>query len=345
MDLIIEDFNPDEADAQSFDVYTEYHNTLFKELYPRDPVPPKEYFQKQTRSKKIGEKLIRRIIYDKDRKICACNIILVRTTDNSDYEKNKSIANMFITSLEINEFQKFAEILLKDALKILEEYKDITTIETCTYRAREKQFWEMLSAKVLIVGAQNRLYLEDVNWELMNKWKQSGHKRAQKEKIELLSFDRCPEDIIYDYAKLYTTIMKLVPIGDFEWRPETITPKKIREEEQRRKTIGYKWHTMVTRESSGDLSGLTEIFYHESRPHQVEQELTGVTLKHRGRGLGKWLKAEMLLFIRDKYPDVQVIITGNADSNTPMLSINERMGFKKYLEEKCFGIKIKDIFS
>ena len=86
-------------------------------------------------------------------------------------------------------------------------------------------------------------------------------------------------------------------------------------------------HVMVTEEKNGDLSGLTEILYNENRPYIVYQELTGVRSKYRGRGLGKWLKTKMIEYIITAYPDAKIISTGNADSNKPMMSINERLGF------------------
>ncbi|MHA2365813.1 MAG: GNAT family N-acetyltransferase, partial [Candidatus Hodarchaeales archaeon] len=62
------------------------------------------------------------------------------------------------------------------------------------------------------------------------------------------------------------------------------------------------------------------------------QDLTGVKQEYRGRGLGKWLKSALLLRIRNEFPKVNIVTTGNATSNAPMLSINERLGFKKYKE-------------
>ena len=62
------------------------------------------------------------------------------------------------------------------------------------------------------------------------------------------------------------------------------------------------------------------------------QGLTGVRDVHRGRGLGKWLKAEMLLRVRRDFPEVRVVSTGNASSNEAMLSINERLGFRTHKE-------------
>ncbi|MDF1539544.1 MAG: hypothetical protein P1Q69_11650, partial [Candidatus Thorarchaeota archaeon] len=54
--------------------------------------------------------------------------------------------------------------------------------------------------------------------------------------------------------------------------------------------------------------------------------------KYRGSKKGKWLKAAMLLKIKQDYPDVQTISTVTATSNAPMLSINERLGFKVHRE-------------
>ena len=48
------------------------------------------------------------------------------------------------------------------------------------------------------------------------------------------------------------------------------------------------------------------------------------------RGLGKWLKAAMLLHVRNLYPKVEVVVTENAGSNAPMLAINTKIGFRQY---------------
>ncbi len=38
----------------------------------------------------------------------------------------------------------------------------------------------------------------------------------------------------------------------------------------------------------------------------------------------------MLDHVHRLYPDVQWVVTGNADSNAPMLAINTRLGFRQY---------------
>jgi mycothiol synthase len=64
----------------------------------------------------------------------------------------------------------------------------------------------------------------------------------------------------------------------------------------------------------------------------LEQQFTGVRPDARGRGLGKWIKAAMLLHMRELYPRAEWVVTENAHSNGPMLKINRTMGFKAYRE-------------
>jgi GNAT superfamily N-acetyltransferase len=78
-------------------------------------------------------------------------------------------------------------------------------------------------------------------------------------------------------------------------------------------------------------------------PQFIDQGFTGVRADARGRGLGKWLKAAMLLHVREIYPGLQTVITGNASSNGPMLAINKAMGFKQHRAGNEYQISLKKL--
>src|SRR5438309_1017355 len=84
------------------------------------------------------------------------------------------------------------------------------------------------------------------------------------------------------------------------------------------------------REPDGVISGMTDVTWAPYRRTLIEQQFTGVLPAARGRGIGKWIKAAMLLHVRELYPDAEWVVTGNAHSNAPMLKINRTMGFKAY---------------
>ena len=112
-----------------------------------------------------------------------------------------------------------------------------------------------------------------------------------------------------------------------------VTPESRRHDESMFKEKGYLWTTKITREENGSISGLTEIFYHPEIPNMVEQELTGVLPEYRDRGLGKWLKAAMVFYVKKTYPSIEYIQTGNANNNEVMNAINKRVGFKPVCDQ------------
>lgn len=193
-----------------------------------------------------------------------------------------------------------------------------------------KAFLKEIGAQTALSGVENRLKLDDVDWDMINIWAKEGPERSPNTELKLVY--SIPDDILEMYCKVYTETMNQQPFGDLDINDIVFTPELFRETEKRRAALGRKHVTFYTLESNGDISGLTEIEYRPERESMAEQLLTGVQEKYRGSGLGKWLKAVMLLKIKEEFPKVKIITTGNATTNSPMLSINDRLGFKPHKE-------------
>ncbi|MDH5401233.1 MAG: hypothetical protein OEZ01_00715 [Candidatus Heimdallarchaeota archaeon] len=170
----------------------------------------------------------------------------------------------------------------------------------------------------------NKSEIKELDWQMIDDWIEEGRKKAVG--VTLERYNEIPEDDIEEYARVYTEVENQAPDGSSG--RIAVTPEHIRIGEKRAKDIGTTITVIISREEDGVISGLTEIMYNPRESDKIQQELTGVLEKYRGRGLGKWLKAEMLVHIRSTYPDVTYISTGNAMENAPMLSINNRLGFK-----------------
>jgi RimJ/RimL family protein N-acetyltransferase len=122
-----------------------------------------------------------------------------------------------------------------------------------------------------------------------------------------------------------------------------VTPESRRLQEEQLKQQGLKWYTKITREKDGKISGLTEFLQIPEMPERIMQLLTGVKQEYRGRGLGKWLKSNMLLYIKDNFSETKYIQTDNAISNEPMISINDRMGFKLNIAQTMYKFDLAEL--
>lgn len=63
---------------------------------------------------------------------------------------------------------------------------------------------------------------------------------------------------------------------------------------------------------------------------------------HRGKGIGKWVKARMVERILREMPEARIIRTENPGSNAAMLAINVGMGFRPAWKEVLWQMPLAD---
>jgi len=342
----IEEFKPKESSKELLESYIDFSERIFIELYPDDdPSYERETIRQEILN--IFELLdyyFWILILEENSKqtvIGKCSFY-ISNKKNPNYEENKHTTWFQLFIDKQYRRQGWGTKLFQVMIKKIVELKEITIVQTYSLLDSGWRFCEKNGAVLALVGVYNRLKLADVDWQEMANWVKDGENLAQKDNCSLEIFDHIPDTIIDEFTKFFTDIANLVPLGELDdIRAETPESRRIREEQF--KKLGIKWITMITKENDGSISGITDIQYSQSKPYLIEQDVTGVLPKYRGRGLGKWLKAAMLFYIQDKFPKVTIINTGNADTNAPMLSINERMGYKKHLTEKCYKFQLQDL--
>ncbi len=203
-------------------------------------------------------------------------------------------------------------------------------------------------AFVLSLGAEkkqamhmNRLMISDVDRALMETWVAEGPTRA--EGYELIGWDGDVPDEHMDPFLAAVLVMNTAPRDDLEMNDFTLTPEEIRESEKVAAAAGYQqWQLIARRVSDGAWAGIHDIGWNPSEPDYVYVGATGVFPDHRGRALGKWLKAAMTLRVLDERPNVTEIRTGNADSNDAMLGINKEMGYKPFIDQAVWELSTAD---
>jgi GNAT superfamily N-acetyltransferase len=91
-----------------------------------------------------------------------------------------------------------------------------------------------------------------------------------------------------------------------------------------------RYSVAALREETGDVAALTQVYIDPGVPWWGQQGLTAVTRPHRGHRLGLLTKTAMLEWLAEAEPALERVITGNADSNSYMISVNETLGFELF---------------
>jgi mycothiol synthase len=184
----------------------------------------------------------------------------------------------------------------------------------------------------------NQLVIADVDRALLQRWCARAKERASGFELGMWDGPYPEEDI--DAIVALHDLLNQQPFGDLEVEDFTYSAENIRQDERSLLGRGYERWTLYAREKeTGKFAGYTEVLWNPNRPGLINQGMTGVFTEYRNRGLGRWLKAEMLERILRERPQVGFVRTGNADMNAPMMSINHELGFKPYIAESVWQIE------
>ena len=339
--IFIEQFDQDNLDESFWEKFHVFNEKSYKELFPNDNLPNRKFVVASILSGWPDYQIFRDIVYKNSlkREIIADSHYAINKEDSPGYENNKH--NSFFYILVDSRFRRqgLGSLLFKTTLEKVKE-KGCKFTETDTYFDSGNKFCKKFGGKIINKSSENRLHMEEVDWKLVNEWRDNGKKKAPM--IVLENYLIVPEKDIKEICELETILEKQMPtMDDKDKWTDIYTPEKKREIERMNQKRGYINYTIISREYNGIISGFTEIRYSRTdRPERINQGLTGVLEDYRGRGLGKWMKAEMLRYIENHIPDARFIVAGNADHNAPMNSINERLGYKPYYDETSFKFRL-----
>jgi GNAT superfamily N-acetyltransferase len=154
---------------------------------------------------------------------------------------------------------------------------------------------------------------------------------AAGDDYEIISWiGRTPEELVETMARIDSTILAEVPLGDLELEPETIDADLKRAKQDRTEAMGMKVvQTVARHRGTGKVVANTCVFIHDDGEFpDAYQGITIVDRDHRGHRLGLLLKLENLRLLRENFPHIRAIWTDNADVNAPMIGINVTLGYE-----------------
>jgi RimJ/RimL family protein N-acetyltransferase len=140
----------------------------------------------------------------------------------------------------------------------------------------------------------------------------------------------CPDEYVEAHCRLLSGFNAQVPLGDLALQDSEWTPGRLRAWEARNREIGRHSFSAGAVGADSPLVGTSEIRVDEDAPSHGTVGITLVAPDHRGHRLGFALKMAATDLALEHFPDLEHVETSNADSNTHMNAVNERLGYRPH---------------
>jgi len=328
------------ASEHEYECMSEFKNILNREYRPDDPpFPLEENVQGWKNIPQFVEYEAYLVWNETATKIIAqCDIAIYNTGDN------EHMADFSIEVLPEYRRKGIGREALRLLLPFAKEHQRRLLLSFSSDRIpAAAMFLERLGARKGLENRINQLDVTGLDRGLIQRWLEQSE--PMKSTFEVGLWDgRYPDDYIDAVATLFQDVAKDSPRDNLDMEDMKFTPEIMRQMEQGMFARGdRRWTLYLTDRANAKLAGLTEIMWNPNRKMIVNQGFTGVYPEYRNKGLGRWLKAEMMNKILHEQPEVKFVRTTNANSNAPMLKINVEMGFKPYIANTVWQLETEKV--
>jgi GNAT superfamily N-acetyltransferase len=136
-----------------------------------------------------------------------------------------------------------------------------------------------------------------------------------------------PDELLPAYAEA-KQVRRANPTGDMELRPSSYDTDRLRSSLECLNLRGLRPYIVVAiHERTGMVAGLTELVVPTQHPTRADQYDTIVVPAHNSYGLGRAIKARMLLELREREPQLREVQTWHATDRQELSQVNKELGF------------------
>ena len=136
-----------------------------------------------------------------------------------------------------------------------------------------------------------------------------------------------PAEILEGYCVLLNNILVDAPSGELEYEPGSETSDSLTARVASMADVGRTLYTNIAFDETGVPVAHSQLVVPEHDPGKVFQWDTLVHRGHRGHRLGIATKVRNLKVVQGLHPNRTTLHTWNAESNRPMIAVNDAMGF------------------
>jgi mycothiol synthase len=188
------------------------------------------------------------------------------------------------------------------------------------------RFIEAIGARKTLDLHHNVVRIADLDLEMLQRWQREGPDRAPGYSVMVVE-GMYPDDLLEGMAHLYLVLERDAPMPE-GWEPRNWTGGFVKSWLENFLNSVDAMTAIAVEDASGTPVGMSQIGRRRSDETTWFVTTTMVDPEHRGRALGKWVKAAACLEALQRWPGAVWMETGNAFTNEPMLGINHAMGFR-----------------
>ena len=147
-----------------------------------------------------------------------------------------------------------------------------------------------------------------------------------------------PDDLVPGFLTLYNLMNVEMPTGDIDLEEGRRTPEVQAQQEDELRDQGRTRLTVLAYAPDGQAVAYSNVVTGapDSDDPGIDQWATIVRPDHRGHRLGLAVKCALTRAIQEYFPEAEYVRTQNAETNAPMVAINEAMGFEVHTVEGEF---------
>lgn len=188
-------------------------------------------------------------------------------------------------------------------------------------------FLESFGFRCASHDARRRQRLADVDHAGVDKLHTEALEAAEGYTLERLR-PPLPDDVLAELCEVSMAIND-APMGDLDFEAETYDVERLRNNQVAAQLRDASIYRVAARHTgTGHVAGHTIVLTSPRQPVFAQQGDTAVSRHHRGHRLGLLLKTEMMSWLADVEPQLEVIVTWNNVDNGFMIAINEAIGYR-----------------
>lgn len=243
-------------------------------------------------------------------------------------ENSKVSGNFYCDHKLVSIPSNYARAVAIESAKILQQ-ADCSSIICEAVSPRAINLSKMLGAKELNRFDRYRLYRNRANMAVIQKWLEQYPRQYPDWRV--VFFDEVPSQYEKEYIRLFNQFLEDIP-EERQGPVPSVTLSVIRGREAVRRKIKLHLYTVALVNSDGEMIGHSNSAINDNDPRSAFQSLTGIDRSFRGKGLSRWLKAEIFVRLGRLYPRNEYINVDMRAINEPILSINRMMGYELFSE-------------